>query len=55
MCDDVEALIDHAEVLVIGSAGELAGRVLAGARPDQAIVDLTRGTARARAAAAAEP
>jgi len=41
MCDDIEALIDHAEVVVIGSA-ESARRAVAMCRPDQTIVDLTR-------------
>jgi GDP-mannose 6-dehydrogenase len=50
MCGDVKALVDHADVLVIGDAGELASRVLAAARPDQDIIDLTRGAARVRAA-----
>ena len=53
MCDDVEALIAHAEVLVVGAAGEAAARVLEGARPDQVVIDLTRGAARARPGAPA--
>ena len=28
MCDEVEALLAHAEVLVVGTAGEAAARVL---------------------------
>ena len=43
MCDDLQALIDHSEVLVIGSSGEDAKRALAMAHADQTIVDLTRG------------
>jgi GDP-mannose 6-dehydrogenase len=42
-CDTPERLVEHADVLVFGSAGDDAARVLAGARPGQAIVDLTRG------------
>jgi len=52
MCHEVDTLVDHAEVLVIGGAGELAGQVLAAAHPDQVVIDLTRGTARARVGAA---
>ncbi len=48
MCHEVETLVDHAEVLVIGGAGEPARRVLAAARPDQVVVDLTRGAAGTR-------
>jgi GDP-mannose 6-dehydrogenase len=43
MCGTVPALLDHAEVVVIGSPSEEAARVLAAARPDQVVVDLTRG------------
>ena len=54
MCGSVEALLAHAEVLVIGNAGAEASEVLAraGGRP---VVDLTRGTVRkaARPGAAA--
>lgn len=42
MCDRLEALVDHAEVLVIGGDGEDAHRLCALARSDQIIVDLTR-------------
>lgn len=48
MCDDLEALLAHAEVLVIGNAGEDAVRALAAARPEQVVIDLTRGLAGAR-------
>jgi GDP-mannose 6-dehydrogenase len=44
LCDSPESLIDHAEVLVFGNAGQDAAKVLAAAKPGQAIVDLTRGT-----------
>jgi GDP-mannose 6-dehydrogenase len=53
MCDGVEALIAHAEVLVVGAAGEAAARVLEAARPGQVVIDLTRGAARARPGAPA--
>jgi GDP-mannose 6-dehydrogenase len=43
LCDSPECLIDHADVLVFGNAGQDSASVLAAARPDQAIVDLTRG------------
>ena len=53
MCHEVETLVDHAEVLVIGGAGQDARRALAAVRPDQVVIDLTRGAARAPAARAA--
>lgn len=43
MCDDVDALLAHAQVLVIGNAGADAARALAAARPHQVVIDLTRG------------
>ena len=48
MCDDVEALVAHAEVLVVGAAGEAAARVLAGraARPGRDRPDAGRGSLR---------
>jgi GDP-mannose 6-dehydrogenase len=48
MCDGAQALLAHAEVIVIGSASEEAAEVLAGAT--QTVVDLTRGAAGRRAA-----
>jgi GDP-mannose 6-dehydrogenase len=45
MCDEPGALLAHAEVIVIGNASDEAAQVLAGLRPGQAVVDLTRGTA----------
>jgi GDP-mannose 6-dehydrogenase len=42
MCGSVEAVVQHAEVLVIGSASDEAHRALAQARPGQVVVDLTR-------------
>jgi GDP-mannose 6-dehydrogenase len=46
MCASVEALVAHAELLVIGSADPEAERVLAAARPHHVVVDLTRGAVR---------
>jgi GDP-mannose 6-dehydrogenase len=43
MCENVEAVVEHAEVLVIGNVSDEASRALAAARPDQEVVDLTRG------------
>lgn len=43
MCDTAEALIEHAEVLVIGSDSAEAARVMRKARQGQKIIDLTRG------------
>jgi GDP-mannose 6-dehydrogenase len=48
LCDDVAALVAHADVLVIGSASDEADRVLAAARPDHVVVDLTRGAIQQR-------
>jgi GDP-mannose 6-dehydrogenase len=42
MCDDIETLVEDAEVLVIGSTAD-AARALALSRSDQTVVDLTRG------------
>jgi GDP-mannose 6-dehydrogenase len=46
MCDSVEALLAHAEVLVIGNAGEEATAALSAASPHHDVVDLTRGAVR---------
>ncbi len=43
MCDSADTLLAHADVLVIGSAGEEAARVLSQTRPGQSVIDLTRG------------
>jgi GDP-mannose 6-dehydrogenase len=43
LCDSVDALITHADVLVFGATGVEAERVMAAATDRQAIVDLTRG------------
>ena len=42
MCESLEAVLEHAEVLVIGSASDEARRALATARPGQVVVDLAR-------------
>jgi GDP-mannose 6-dehydrogenase len=44
MCDSLEAILDHAEVVVVGNTGPDAARALAHARSHHAIVDLTRGS-----------
>ena len=46
MCEDIPRLLEHAEVLVIGSASREATLVLAGIGPDHLVVDLTRGAVR---------
>lgn len=43
LCDTVQCLVEHAEVIVIGAACVECAEVLAAARADQTIVDLTRG------------
>ncbi len=48
MCESLEAVLGHAEVLVVGNGGEEARRGLASARPDQAVIDLTRSVGRSR-------
>ena len=42
MCESLDAVLEHAEVLVIGSASDDARRALAAARPGQVVVDLAR-------------
>ncbi len=49
MCASVEALLAHAETLVIGNANDEAAQALEAAGPGHTVVDLTRG-AMARAA-----
>jgi GDP-mannose 6-dehydrogenase len=46
MCADVETLLAHAEILVVGNAGEEALAALAAAGPELAVIDLTRGAIR---------
>jgi GDP-mannose 6-dehydrogenase len=43
LCNNVDQLVAHAEVMVISARSDDAAQALAAARPDQAIVDLTRG------------
>jgi GDP-mannose 6-dehydrogenase len=43
MCETTDALLAHAEVLVVANADEQARQALAAARPDQLVVDLSRG------------
>jgi GDP-mannose 6-dehydrogenase len=43
VCEDLETFLKHAEVLVIGHAGEEAANALAAAGSDHVVVDLTRG------------
>jgi GDP-mannose 6-dehydrogenase len=45
LCDSAEALVVHAQVLVIGSSGEEASRVIAAASAAHTIIDLTRSWA----------
>jgi GDP-mannose 6-dehydrogenase len=42
LCEDLDALVRHAEVLVIGAVGEDAVRALADAPADTSVLDLTR-------------
>jgi GDP-mannose 6-dehydrogenase len=49
LCDSVEMLLAHAEVLVIGNASAEATQAVAAARSDRIVVDLTRGAAPRRA------
>ena len=46
MCDDVLTLLEHAEVLVVGNIDADVRRALGATRPDQTVIDLTRGAAR---------
>ena len=46
MCEDVETLLEHAEVVVIGNANEEGAQALAGLRSAQTLIDLTRGSVR---------
>ncbi|HEX9427728.1 MAG TPA: UDP binding domain-containing protein, partial [Candidatus Polarisedimenticolia bacterium] len=43
MCDDLETLLAHSEVLVIGSADSAAAEALAEAGGARVVIDLTRG------------
>jgi len=48
MCEDLPALLAHAEVVVIGNASDEARAALAAVTPDQVVIDLTRGAAGGR-------
>jgi len=54
LCESVEALVAHGEVLVVSSTSDDAARVLGAAGPHHVVVDLTRGAIRQRAMAARE-
>jgi GDP-mannose 6-dehydrogenase len=54
LCPDLDDLIAHAEVLVIGAASEDAVQALGKAGPQHTIIDLTRGAVQALAPAAGE-
>src|SRR4029077_19784149 len=47
MGDDLQTLVETAEVVVIGNGGQDGRRAAEYCRPDQVIVDLTRATANA--------
>jgi GDP-mannose 6-dehydrogenase len=51
LCESVDALVTHAEVLVVSGASDEAARVLAATGPHHVVVDLTRGAIRRRPAA----
>jgi len=51
LCENVEALVAHAEVLVVSSTSDDAAQALAAAGPHHVVVDLTRGAIRKRSAA----
>ena len=55
MCGSVDEVVEHADVLVIGSVSDEAGRALAAVRPGQAVVDLTRSAATPLGARPARP
>jgi len=46
MSDSLPALLEHADVLVIGNSGREARQALSAARPEHIVIDLTRGSAR---------
>ena len=48
MCETSDALLAHAEVLVVGNGDERRPQALAAARPDQVVIDLTRSVGRSR-------
>lgn len=48
MCSGPEELVSHAEVLVVGNGGPETEQVMETARPDQIVIDLTRGAGKRR-------
>jgi GDP-mannose 6-dehydrogenase len=46
MCENVETLLAHAEVVVIGNASEEAALAVSAASPNHVVIDLTRGMVR---------
>src|SRR2546425_4150986 len=52
LCESVEALVAHGEVLVVSDNSDDTARVLAAAGPHHVVVDLTRGAIRERSTAA---
>jgi GDP-mannose 6-dehydrogenase len=54
LCEDVHALVEHSEVLVVGNSSDDARRALTIAPSGRSIIDLTRETGRS-AVARAEP
>ena len=46
MCEQMDSLLGHAEVLVIGNDNPEIRQALGKIRPEQLLVDLTRGAAR---------
>lgn len=55
LCEDADALVKHAEVLIVSARSAEAAQVLAARRPDQTIIDLTRGLVSAPGAIREEP
>jgi GDP-mannose 6-dehydrogenase len=51
LCEDVQTLVEHAEVLVVGSPTEHAQRAMATAKKDTVVIDLTRTATRSARAA----
>ena len=55
MCNDVDALLRHADVIVIGTVSEEARIAANAAGPDRVLLDLTRAVTRSSATPGAEP
>jgi GDP-mannose 6-dehydrogenase len=54
LCESMDCLMEHADVLVIGASGPDGARALAAVRPDQVVIDLTRGAVQEAMPRAAE-